>query len=240
MSGRTSDDEQHNNNNWGELLADDSPDAQVDALRQISGQESVTGLTVTIVRLSGSSNDEVRMWSAEALETAVTPTESDVPALIQMLESAADGEICYWAATMLGRLGPDAVAAVDALETCLRESMYLPARERATWALSQIGPPAAAAVPALKEAAERSAAQVKAVGVRSASRDRRNRRLESSRANVGCASAFRHAVQRRLGSLRHAPESSSNICRQGGRDGFTFRSQETPLQDASLPRVALL
>jgi HEAT repeat protein len=143
-----------NNNNWGELLADDSPDAQVDALRQISGQESVTGLTETIVALSGSSNDEVRMWSAEALETSVTPTQSDVTALIRMLESAEDGEICYWAATMLGRLGPDAVAAVDALETCLRASMYLPARERATWALSQIGPPAAAAVPALRAAAE--------------------------------------------------------------------------------------
>lgn len=141
-------------NNWGEVLAGGSPDDQVEVLRQISGQESVTGLTVAIVELSGSGNDEVRMWSAEALETAVTPTESEVTALIQMLVSAADGEICYWAATMLGRLGPEAVAAVEALETCLRTSLYLPARERAAWALSQIGPQAAAAVPALKEAAE--------------------------------------------------------------------------------------
>lgn len=143
-----------NNNSWGEILAGNSPDAQVETLRHISGQESVTGLTVLVVALSGSRDDEVRMWAAEALETAVKPTEPEVTALIRMLESAADGEICYWAATMLGRLGPDAVAAVDALETCLRNSMYLPARERATWALSQIGPRAAAALPALKEAAQ--------------------------------------------------------------------------------------
>jgi HEAT repeat protein len=143
-----------NNNSWGEILTGNSPDAQIDVLRQISGQESVTGLTVLVVALSGSRDDEVRMWSAEALVTAVDPTESEATALIGMLESAADGEICYWAATMLGRLGPDAVAAVGALETCLRNSMYLPARERATWALNQIGPRAAAAVPALKEAAQ--------------------------------------------------------------------------------------
>ena len=51
-------------------------------------------------------------------------------------------------------MGPGAVSAVDALQTCLRESMYLPARERAAWALSQIGPPASSAVPALQEAAK--------------------------------------------------------------------------------------
>lgn len=147
--------------NWRNMLATDSAETQVEALRQISGQESATGLTVAIVALSGSPDDDVRTWSAEALETAVVPTESEVPPLIEMLESASDGEICYWAATMLGRLGPKAVAAVDALEACLRESMYLPARERATWALSQIGPPAAAAIPALKEAAEAAPPRLK-------------------------------------------------------------------------------
>ena len=72
---------------------------------------------------------------------------------MRLLQSADDGETCYWAATLLGRLGQDAAVAAGALEGCLRESMYLPARERAAWALSQIGPQAAAAVPTLEEAA---------------------------------------------------------------------------------------
>ena len=142
-----------NNNSWADALAGDAPAAQVEALRRIAGQESVTGLTVSIIALSGSSDEDVQMWSAEALETAVEPSTSEVIPLIEVLQSADHGEIRYWAATMLGRLGTDAVAAVAALETCLRESRYLPARERAVWALSQIGPQAAAAVPALKAAA---------------------------------------------------------------------------------------
>ena len=138
---------------WAAKLAGESVPDQVDALRQISGQDSVIGLSVPVVSLAGSSNDEIRMWSAEALESSIQPDASEVLALMQLLRQADDGEICYWAATMLGRLGPEAAVAADALEQCLRESMYLPARERATWALSQIGPAAAVALDALNEAA---------------------------------------------------------------------------------------
>ena len=81
------------------------------------------------------------------------PDPAEATELSELLSACGDGEVCYWAATMLGRLGKQSVAAVDALEACVRESMYLPARERATWALSQIGPQAAAAVPTLEEAA---------------------------------------------------------------------------------------
>jgi len=143
-----------NTRTWALKLSGDSPDDQVEALRQISNAEQVRGLAVVVVALSGSSDDEVRMWSAEALEVAIQPDPSEVQGLIQQLQKAVDGEICYWAATMLGRLGTEAVGAVAALEACLRESMYLPARERAAWALSRIGPAASAAVPALTEAAD--------------------------------------------------------------------------------------
>jgi hypothetical protein len=143
-----------NKEKWAAKLTGNSVEDQVEALRQISTQQVVTELAVTVVGLSGSSDDEVRMWSAEALEVAIQPGQSEVLGLIELLERAVDGEICYWAATMLGRLGNDAVNAAAALETCLRESMYLPARERATWALSQIGPAASVAIPALTEAVE--------------------------------------------------------------------------------------
>jgi HEAT repeat protein len=140
--------------NWSEWLKSESAEDQVVALRQIAGAETVTGFTVAVVQLSGSRNDEVRMWSAEAMETTVQPNVGEVSALGELLENAVDGEICYWAATMLGRLGCQSVGAVSALEGCVGESMYLPAREQATWALSQIGPRASSAIPTLREAAE--------------------------------------------------------------------------------------
>lgn len=154
-----------NKHRWAQQLHSDSGPQQATALRQISSQEHVSGLTARIVTLAGSRDDEVRMWSAEALETAVQPDASEVLLLIQLLEQATDGETCYWAATMLGRLGTDAGAAAGALESCLRTSMYLPARERATWALCQIGATAEVAIPALTEAAENAPPRLKRMAV---------------------------------------------------------------------------
>jgi len=145
-------DERHQK--WRTKIESNSTDDCVDALRQISSQEDVRGLTASIVQLAGSAEDEIRMWASEALESAVQPDASEQLMLIQMLESTHDSEICYWSATMLGRLGKDAGASAAALEACVRESMYLPARERAAWALSQIGPAAKVAVATLQEASQ--------------------------------------------------------------------------------------
>lgn len=141
---------------WISALSDDL-DA-IDVLSQIATAGNVTGITVAVVRLSGSSNDEVRRWAAESLESSIIPAVGEVDELAELLYAGHDGEVCYWAATMLGRLGSDvgprARAAVNALETCLSDSLYLPARERSAWALSQIGPPAASAATTLRRTAE--------------------------------------------------------------------------------------
>lgn len=130
----------------------------IEVLSQIAAAGNVTGITVAVVRLSGSSNDEVRRWAAESLESSIVPVAEEVDELAELLYDGRDGEVCYWAATMLGRLGgdvgPRARTAVNALETCLSDSLYLPARERAAWALSQIGPSAASAATTLRRTAE--------------------------------------------------------------------------------------
>jgi HEAT repeat protein len=133
------------------------PQQQLQALKKISGQEGVTGLAPLVVALADDDDDDVRMWAADAMETSVEPQPADVPELISLLEksiggSVAHGEVGYWAATMLGRLGSDGAAAPAALEHCLRNSPQLAARERAVWALSQIGPQAIVALPALQQA----------------------------------------------------------------------------------------
>lgn len=139
---------------WIAKLAGRGVDAKVDALRQISWQESVTGLTAAVILLAGDRDEEVRMWSAEVLETSIQPDPSEVGTLVEVLETSVGPEVGYWAATMLGRLGESAVAATGALEACLREAAYPPSRERAAWALGQLGPQACSAIPALQRAAQ--------------------------------------------------------------------------------------
>lgn len=97
-------------------------------------------------------DDEVREWISEALEGMGPPDAKDVPCLVQRL-GGENGDRCYWAATLLGRLGPGASAAVPALASTLINHLSLPARERAAWALGEIGPDARTALPPLREAA---------------------------------------------------------------------------------------
>ncbi len=136
----------------------DNRSQSIEVLGKIASAGCVTGVTVSVVQLAGSNDDEIRRWSAEALESAIVPIPDEVDALAELLYDGHDGEVCYWAATMLGRLGtavgPRARTAVNALETCLSDSLYLPARERAAWALSQVGPPAASAATTLRRTAE--------------------------------------------------------------------------------------
>ncbi len=150
---------------WKTALKAGSNEERVETLREICGHDGVTEVTTAVVALSGSSHDDVRMWAAEALERTITPTANDVTPLIEQLktalESAEDGEISYWAATMLGRLGGDASGAAEALRGCLDDSMYLPARERAVWALCQIGDAAAIAKESLQRVAKDSPPRLK-------------------------------------------------------------------------------
>lgn len=138
---------------WSKSLSSGEQQSQIETLRQISNEDCVIGLALETVGLAGSPDDEVRVWAAEAMETAIQPEPADMKQLIELMEQSPDGEVCYWATTMLGRLGIGASAAAASLEDCLIGSTYLAARERAVWALSQIGPKAAAAIPALKKVA---------------------------------------------------------------------------------------
>jgi hypothetical protein len=177
---------------WAEHLRSDSIEDRVSALRQISSRDSVRGLTIDIVVLSGSDDDDVRMWASEALESAVQPDPSELLRLIHLLESTRDSEICYWAATMLGRLGREAAASARVLDRCVRKSMYLPARERAVWALSQIGPAAEIAIPTLTEAAQTGPARLQ----RLATETLRRVNEASGRQTAGRATAGRQTPGR--------------------------------------------
>ena len=139
---------------WHRRLVDSAPDVQLQTLVEIGRHSNVLGVSDLVIRLAGSRDDSVRAAAAQALESSLQPSLVEVPALIALLADRSDGEISYWAATMLGRLGQEAVDAAPALCDCVTSSSFLPARERAVLALHSIGTAAGDSVPALQAVSE--------------------------------------------------------------------------------------
>ena len=133
-------------------LTHDDADRRCLAMRQLaqSGRKQ-TGVTARVILLVADGNEETREWACEALESAIMPMPNEVNDLIQVLRETRDGEVEYWTATMLGRLGVVASGATAVLASCLLDSPSLAARERAAWALSEIGPAARSAMNALRQ-----------------------------------------------------------------------------------------
>ncbi|WP_164102037.1 HEAT repeat domain-containing protein [Candidatus Laterigemmans baculatus] len=116
--------------------------------------EQCSRLAVPLVHATGDADDSVAMLAAEALEMLGPPPAAALPELVAVLDAAEDGEVVYWAVTLIGRLGPRGAAATESLTRTLSESPYLPVRERAAWALARIGTAAASAAAALRAAAD--------------------------------------------------------------------------------------
>jgi HEAT repeat protein len=110
-----------------------------------------TGLTVAMLARVVDPDEQTRHWACEALDRVISPTAAELGELIEIMRQTNDGEVQYWAATMLGRLGEVASRATGVLASVLLDSSCLAARERAAWALSQIGPPARSALNALRQ-----------------------------------------------------------------------------------------
>lgn len=105
-----------------------------------------------LAQATGDAEEGVREAAVGALEELGPPLPAAVAELVTLL--AAGDDRAYWAATLLGRLGPAAAPAVPALSETLTGEGELAARERAAWALGQIGPPARSAAEQLRAAAQ--------------------------------------------------------------------------------------
>lgn len=111
-------------------------------------------LAVPLVTAAGDPSDAVAMLAADALERLGPPPKTALPELLALLRANEDGEMAFWAVTLIGRLGPDAASATEALCEQLLKSPFLPVRERAAWALARIGAAAASSAVALRIAAD--------------------------------------------------------------------------------------
>lgn len=134
-------------------LSSPSPRQRAAAAEKLSRMgEQARGAVVPLVRLAGDEDEETREWAVAALEELGEPPPEDGPALVKLLE-APSADSGYWAATLLGRLGPVADGdAVSGLAHALDNSPHLPVRERCAWALGKIGPAASAAKGSLERA----------------------------------------------------------------------------------------
>ncbi len=115
--------------------------------------EEAQAAAPALVRACADDAEEVRELAAGTLESLGPPASGDVTALAELLE-AGHGDIAYWAATLLGRIGAEAAAAIPALVKTLAKEDSPSARERAAWALGQIGVAKKDAIDALQKAAE--------------------------------------------------------------------------------------
>ena len=100
--------------------------------------DGARGAAVLLARCAGDDNEETREFAVAALEELGVPSVTDVAAFVELLRQD-NADVAYWAATLLGRLGEQAVTAVPALCTALHEIRPLIVRERAAWALGRIG-----------------------------------------------------------------------------------------------------
>lgn len=117
----------------------------------LDARGSCSGVTAAVLALVVDRDEQTRQLACEALDRVITPSQDELGMLIETMRSASDGEVEYWTATMLGRLGSGAARATAVLASVLLDSSCLAARERAAWALSQIGPAARSSLNALRQ-----------------------------------------------------------------------------------------
>lgn len=120
----------------------------------VSAGRTQAGVTVAVLRLITDPDESTRHWAGTALGQVVWPAPHELDELIALLRQTCDGEVEYWTATMLGRLGVAAARAAGPLAGVLLDSACLAARERAAWALAEIGPAARSSLNALRQIGE--------------------------------------------------------------------------------------
>jgi len=118
-------------------------------LDELAAADVSTQRSQAAALVAGTGDEATRGVCTAALEELGPPAAVLLPDLVVLTESEA-GDVAYWAATLLGRLGAVAAPAVDPLTRLAVSQRPLAARERAVWALGEIGPPAADAAPTLE------------------------------------------------------------------------------------------
>ncbi len=128
--------------------------ARAEAAEKLSQLDPVEirAAALVLIEACGDESEAVREAAVGALEEMGAPDLELLDGLTALL-AAPNADVAYWAVTLIGRLGPEAIAAVPALAETLENSPHQNVRQRAARALGKIGSGAAAAADALRAAA---------------------------------------------------------------------------------------
>jgi HEAT repeat protein len=119
-------------------LAASAVDRRISAAERLARlAERAAGVAAALVKATGDDEESVREWAVAALEACGPPPAAYCDELIRLLDSPSL-DVAYWAATLLGRLGPLAAVAAAALSRSVSHSPHAAVRRRAAWALEKI------------------------------------------------------------------------------------------------------
>jgi HEAT repeat protein len=145
--------------NCADLKSGDPRVRAAAAERLCTAGPAAAAVAVELVQACCDDDESVQTWAAAALEDMGPPGRNSVAALVALAPSEHP-LVAYWAITLLGRLGPDAVACEEALANVLTNSSDTNIREQAAWALGKIGVSTDRAVVALKRAQDSGTARL--------------------------------------------------------------------------------
>lgn len=128
--------------------------ARADAAEKLSqlDPDEMRAAALVLVEACGDESEAVREAAVSALEEMGAPDPELLDGLTTLLADPK-ADVGYWAATLIGRLGPEGAASVPALIATLEDSPHQNVRQRAARALGKIGPGAMAAIEPLRKAA---------------------------------------------------------------------------------------
>jgi len=113
-----------------------------------------TDAAFAVTELAEACGDQpaVSEWAIAALEELGPPPTSALSALAE-LTGSNNTLTTYWAITLLGRAGPEAVSHQEILADMLETSDDMSLKQKAAWSLGRIHADSARAMTALKQAA---------------------------------------------------------------------------------------
>ena len=118
--------------------------------------QSIQAAAIPLVNCLGTIHDDSNEWIVAALEQLESPSAADADAFAHVMQSYADGEAnsqqAYWAAKLLGRIGPEAGnVSCQALARCASSAADPEIVTQSVWALSKMGASAASAQAVLQQ-----------------------------------------------------------------------------------------
>lgn len=122
---------------WIAELRAKSAELRATAAQKLATLGEQPTAAVPLVAALDDADEQVREWVVAALESLGPPRTGDLTDLITALAARHSLQV-YWAATLLGRLGPSAAAARAALDQVAATHDDPNVKKRAAWALDRI------------------------------------------------------------------------------------------------------